>query len=124
MARRFRGRPFRDFVQHHADGMSADHLKHTLAGFTKLLPKQLRTEVAEWLKINAPNGSLETVMKTDCGDVFLAVVDRSRAFTAKYSVEPENETLVNLFQIVALNFGILTSTKPKPSAFSLFGGNP
>jgi hypothetical protein len=122
MARRFRGRPFCDFVQHHADGMSVDHLKHTLAGFINVLPKQLHAEIAEWLQINVPHGSMETVMKTDCGDVFLAVVDRSRVFATKYSVEPENETLVNLFQIVALNFGIITSKKPKAPAFSLFGG--
>ena len=106
MATNLRGRPFRELVSYHAEGMSPEATSHALIGTIKRLPARLHTAINEWLDLHRPQGTSAALLNNDCGDVFLTVLERSNRFTSKHGVDPSNETLINLFQVVTLNFAL------------------
>jgi hypothetical protein len=120
MATNLRGRPFSELVSYHAEGMSPEATSHALIGTIKRLPARLHTAINEWLDLNRPQRSA-ALLNSDCADVFLTVLERSSRFTSKHGVDPSNETLINLFQVVTLNFALhANQTSGRPSARSGF----
>lgn len=114
MATSLRGRTFRELVSFHAEGMTREATTHALLGTIKRLPKRLHTAINEWLDLFRPQGS-SAMLNRDCGEVFLTVLERSNRFTSKHGVDPNNETLINLFQVVTLNFALHAHQVPAPA---------
>jgi hypothetical protein len=106
MATNLRGRPFRELVSYHAEGMSPEATTHALIGTIKRLPARLHAAINEWLDLFRPQGKSAALLNNDCAEVFLTVLERSSRFTSKHGVDPSNETLINLFQVVTLNFAL------------------
>jgi len=122
MATNLRGRPFGELVSYHAEGMSPEATSHALIGTIKRLPARLHTGINEWLDLNRPQRSA-ALLNSDCADVFLTVLERSNRFTSKHGVDPSNETLINLFQVVTLNFALhANQNSPRSHARSGFFG--
>lgn len=106
IATNLRGRRFSELVSYHTDGMSPEATNHALIGTIKRLPARLHASINEWLDLNRPQGTSAALLHNDCADVFLTVIERSKRFVVKHGVDPSNETLVNLFQVVTLNFAL------------------
>ena len=81
------------------------------------LPKQLQEVSEEWIDINNQHAFNENFWQTDCGDVSSVIMERAKRFSSEYGVRADDNTVLNLFQIVVLNFAYTAHCEPSSKAF-------
>ena len=116
-AQGLRGRRFGELVLYHVKRCSASHVVNALMGTISLLPKQLQGPSEEWIDINNQYGLDEAFWRSDCGEVYLSIIERAKQFSSKIGTQADNNTLLNLFQIVVLNFAYTAYRDPSSKAF-------
>ncbi|MGE4254640.1 MAG: hypothetical protein AB7E84_05425 [Xanthobacteraceae bacterium] len=117
LVRDFRGRTFGELVLFHAKRQSSPQIMEALAETILLLPKGLQGEIEQWIDMNVSDGQWERFWRSDCGEVCLSILERARDHSLRNGAKPDDATLINLFQIVVLNFAYGARQHPSSKAF-------
>jgi hypothetical protein len=112
-----RGKRFGELVLHHVKIKSASQVMDALMHTISLLPKQLQGPSEEWIDINNQYGRDEAFWRSDCGEVRLSIIERAKQFLSKIGTQADNNTLLNLFQIVVLTLTYTAYREPSSKAF-------
>jgi hypothetical protein len=112
-----RGKRFGELVLYHVKRYSLSHVANDLMGTILFLPKQLQGLSEEWINMNNQYGRDEGFWRSDCGEVCLSIIERAKQFSSKIGTQVDNNTLLNLFQIVLLTFAYTAHLEPSSKAF-------
>ena len=117
LADQMRGRRFGELVLHHIKKQSDSQIVAALSHTVSFLPAPLQTASADWIDINNPDGINSSFWQMDCGDAVLLITKRAAEFASELGVRPDDDMLLNLFQIIVLNFAYTANSEPKSKAF-------
>jgi hypothetical protein len=104
LAQQYRGRLFGEVILHHVERQSLQQVTEELFRTIEFLPNGLRRARQNWIDLNNSYALRKEFWKSDCGDVLLSIVGRAKAFSASHGINADNDTLLNLFEIVVLAF--------------------
>ena len=104
LAQQYRGRPFGELILYHVSRQSLQHVTEELFRAIEFLPNELQRVRQNWIDFNNSYALREEFWKSDCGDVLLSIVGRAKAFSANHGINADDDTLLNLFDIVVLAF--------------------
>jgi hypothetical protein len=117
LAQGFRGRRFGELVLYHVKRESLSQIVAALMHTISLLPQQLQRVSEEWIDTNNHLGLNEQFWQSDCGEVCLSILERAKQHSSRNGVQADNDTLLNLFQIVVLSFAYTAHREPSSKAF-------
>jgi hypothetical protein len=117
LAENFRGRRFGELVLYHLKRQSVAKIIEGLMGTISLLPKALQDASAEWIDLNNTYAVDVKFWQADCGDACISIMSRAEGFLRKHEQRSESDTLLNLFQIIVLNFAYAAHKEPSSKAF-------
>src|SRR5262245_23120320 len=114
LAQQFRGKPFGELILHqNVKRQSLRQINKQLLRIIGFLPSELE----EWIDLNNKYGVRVEFWRSDCGDVLLSIVDRARVFSTSHGINADDDTLLNLFQIVVFSFADTAHREPRSKAF-------
>lgn len=117
LAQGFRGRRFGELILHHVKRQTFSNVTDGLNGTVGFLPPELQRATEEWIDVNNAYATSAAFWQSDCADVLLSIVEHGEKFAASRGVAADEDTLLNLFQIIALNFAYTLHSEPKSKAF-------
>jgi hypothetical protein len=117
LAQGFRGRKFGELVLYHVKRQSVFEISKGVAGTVSLLPKELQGVSEQWIDLNNRYAPNEEFWRSDCGDIYLSIIERARQFASRTGTQADSNTLLNLFQIVVLSFAYTAHLEPSSKAF-------
>ena len=97
---------FGELILDHVNRKSLQQVTEELFRAIGFLPNELQQVRQNWIDLNNSYALREEFWKSDCGDVLLSIVGRAKAFSANHgiNVNADDETLLDLFDIVVLTF--------------------
>jgi hypothetical protein len=104
LAQRYRGRPFGELILYHVERQSFQQVTEELFRAIEFLPHVLQRVRQNWIDLNNSYALQEEFWRSDCGDVLSSIVGRAKAFSENYGINADDDTLLNLFDIVVLAF--------------------
>jgi hypothetical protein len=117
LAQQYRGRPFGELILNHVTRESLQQVTEELFRVIEFLPNELQRVRQTWIDLNNSNALREEFWESDCGDVFLSIVGRARAFSASHGINADDDTLLNLFDIVVLAFAYTAHSDKRAKEF-------
>src|SRR5262245_10130698 len=119
LAQQYRGRPFGELILYHVNRESLQQVTEELFRVIEFLPIGLKRAKQNWIDLNNSYALREEFWKSDCGDVLLSIVDRAKAFSANHgiNVNADDDTLLNLFDIVVLTFAYTAHSDKRAKEF-------
>jgi hypothetical protein len=115
LAQQYRGRPFGELILYHVTRESLQQVTEEL--FRAILPDELQRVRQNWIDLNNPYALREEFWKSDCGDVLLSIVGRAETFSASHGINADDDTLLNLFDIVVLAFAYTAHSDNRAKEF-------
>jgi hypothetical protein len=104
LSQQFTGRKFGELVLNHYKNQDLRRIVEALQGTIEELPESARPSVESWIDEIAPLGTDSSFWRRDCGEVFLEICEQARQKLSIYTVQVNDEQLLNMFNIIVLNF--------------------
>ncbi|MCX6224518.1 MAG: hypothetical protein NTV01_07160 [Bacteroidia bacterium] len=123
----FRGRKFGELILHHRKVTDMQTTVKSLQGTIQELPNSVQPLMESWFDEMNLNVRSEQFWQQDCGDAFVMITNTAEAKLRAVGVQPTNDDLFNMFQIIVLNFAYSTHRYPKSKAFiqkAIWGWHP
>jgi hypothetical protein len=117
LAQQYRGRPFGELILYHVNRESLQQVTEELFRAIEFLPNELQQVRQYWVDVNNPYALREEFWKSDCGDVLLSIVGRAETFSASHGINADDDTLLNLFDIVVLAFAYTAHSDNRAKEF-------
>ncbi len=114
----FHGRKFGELVLHHLKSQSQNNIILGLQGTVNLLPVLFqKNEIEKLIDEFNEKAYTQSFWQNDCAETFSFIIKRSRESFLQIGLNPNEDDLFNVFNIIVLNFAYSASTQYKMKIF-------
>ena len=114
----YRGKPFNLLVKHHLKRTkTAEKLRVAIMGTTAMLPPDARSLAMDFIDRWNERVYEKEFWCMDTSEVFSHIVEDARSLLVSAGAPTDDETLLNMFQIVVLSYAYSASGQPNMRKF-------
>ena len=109
LSKQFKGKKFGELVLRHVKKQSKSKILNAMQGLMNLLlQKTDRVEIEKIIDTYNAQAYSKVFWIEDCGDKLINISKDAKKIFTKYDIEPTDEDLINIFNIIVLNYAYST----------------
>jgi len=117
LQQQFQGRLFGELILQHFKQASLQDASKAFMGTFNLLPVSAQELVEGWIDEISMQGKKEEFWRRDCGEALKYITEKAKGRLSSAGIQPTENDLFNMFQIIVLNFACTLHKMPQSRAF-------